>query len=479
MWYICSMKNKDYDLVLIGAGIMSATLASLVREFDSDKKILIIEKLDAPALESSSVLNNAGTGHAGFCELNYTPIKDGEIDITKAVQINEQFKQSKEFWAHLVNNNHLTTDFIHRVPHISLVTGADDVDFLEKRWNALKQHHMFGDMEFTKDINIIKEWVPLVAEGRDKNTPIAATRMLRGVDVDYGNLTMQLIKYVSSSVDIFYNTHVTDIQKIEDGWEVRIKDIAITTDKVFVGAGGGALILLQKSEIPEIKGYGGFPVSGKWLICDNPSVANRHHAKVYGKASVGAPPMSVPHLDTRIVNGEKILLFGPYAGFSTKFLKYGNRFDLIKSLTLSNIGTMIKAGISNFGLTKYLVKEVARNKNQKFEVLKDYFPNADIKDWKESVAGQRVQVIKEEDGKAIIEFGTEVVASADGSIVGLLGASPGASTAAAIMVKVIEKMYGNQPKLNEVVTSLAKSITDNEEMFKIVEAETSKTLKLI
>ena len=287
-----------------------------------------------------------------------------------------------------------------------------------------------------------------------------------------------MIEYVSSSVDIFYNAAVTNLQKIENGWEIKIKNTVVTTNKIFVGAGGAALTLLQKSKIPEIKGYGGFPVSGKWLICDNPAVVNKHNAKVYGKASVGSPPMSVPHFDTRIVNGEKILLFGPYAGFSTKFLKYGDKLDLIKSLTFSNIGTMIKAGISNFNLTKYLIKEVTKDKNQKFEILKDYFPNADIKDWKESIAGQRVQIIKEENGEAIIEFGTEVVGSKDGSIVGLLGASPGASTAVSIMINVIDKMYGNQPKLNNIITSLTRSITDNKEMFKVIETETSKILKL-
>jgi malate dehydrogenase (quinone) len=445
------MNEKNYDLVLIGAGIMSATLATMIMETRPTLKLLIIEKLDKPAMESSSALNNAGTGHAGLCELNYTKVVNDVVDISKAINVNKQFNQSKQFWSYLVEKNVIKNTFIHNIPHISFVSGSESVQNLAKRWEALKSNENFDNMEFTKDSNILKKWIPLIMSGRSLNEPIAATKVDNGTDVDFGNLTNQLIDYLSKSVEIVFNKTVLDITKKSDSWSIDIGDRTVLTKNVFVGAGGAALTLLQKSNIPEINGYGGFPVSGKWLICKNKDIINKHNAKVYGESSVGTPPMSVPHLDTRIINGEKVLLFGPYAGFSTKFLKYGKKSDLFKSLNLNNIGTMLSAGANNIDLTKYLIGEILKDKQKRFDKLKEYYPEANINDWEDSIAGQRVQVIKNENGHAIIEFGTEIIASSDGTMIGLLGASPGASTSVSIMLNVIDKMFGDSTEISKIL----------------------------
>lgn len=437
--------RKDYDLVLVGAGIMSATLAALICELYPHLRILIVEKLSEPALESSGSLNNAGTGHAGFCELNYTPMTDNGVDIQKAIDVNMSFQRSKEFWAYLVSKGYINNSFITKIPHISFVSGKKNCYFLKKRWGRLSSHPMFNDMQFTTDPDIIAKWAPLLIQGRNPREPIAATRMERGTDVDFGNLTKQLIQHVRKSCEVRFNTMVKNVTKVGDKWELKIGNETITTSKVFVGAGGNAIHILQQAKIPEIQGYGGFPVSGEWLVCDNPSVVSRHNSKVYGIPPVGGPPMSAPHLDIRTINGKRMILFGPYAGFSMKFLKTGKWTDLIKSINMKNIMPMIKAGVLNLALVKYLVKEIFKPRKARLKILREYYPNLNPKDWKKAIAGQRVQVIREKNGKAIIEFGTEVVGSQDGTIVGLLGASPGASTSVSIMLDVINKMYKIEP----------------------------------
>jgi malate dehydrogenase (quinone) len=255
---------------------------------------------------------------------------------------------------------------------------------------------------------------------------------------------------------------------------------------VFIGAGGGSLPLLIKSEIPEGKGFGGFPVSGQWLRCKNREVIEKHNAKVYGKASVGAPPMSVPHLDTRMIEGKKELLFGPYAGFSTKFLKYGSYLDLPLSIKFNNIRPMLSAGIKNIPLTKYLIDQVRQSPEDRLEALKEYLPAAKIEDWELEIAGQRVQVIKKDEKEGgVLEFGTEVVSAADGSIAALLGASPGASTAVSIMLDLLKRCFPEkantnewQTKLKQMIPSYGRSLATDAKLCAEVRKRTSEILKL-
>ena len=475
-----------YNAILVGGGIMSSTLAVLLKELDPGFKIKIIEKLSSGTQESTGGLNNAGTGHQGFCELNYTPMdENGNVDISKAIKVCESFEKSKQFWSFLKETGKINGDFIHCVPHVSLVHGKEDVEFLKKRYETMKQVCLFNGMEFSEDINVIKEWIPLASNGRNESEPIAATRMKRGTDINFGHLSSQLLESLNG-IDIEFNTKVTDLKKIGKLWFVTVDDtFTFTSDFIFLGAGGATLPLLQKSGIPEAKKYGGFPVSGQWLICENPEVVNKHHGKVYGKASIGAPPMSQPHLDTRYIDGKKVLLFGPYAGFSTKFLKSGSWLDLFKSINLKNIGTMLSAGARNIPLTKYLIKEIFRSKESKMNVLREYYPNANPDDWKLSVAGQRVQVIKNEDGKGVIEFGTEIVTSADGSLAALMGASPGASTSVKVILDVINQCFkskleteGWQEKIQKIIPSHGKPLHEDPEFFKEVEDYTTSQLGL-
>ncbi|GAA4734645.1 malate:quinone oxidoreductase [Isoptericola chiayiensis] len=443
------------DVVLIGGGVMSATLGTLLQQLEPTWSIRIVERLDDVALESSNPWNNAGTGHAALCELNYTPEKaDGTVDISKAVTINEQFHTSRELWHHLLATGTLAdSSFIHRTPHMTFVRGSENVDYLRRRYEALRAHPLFRDLEFSTDRAEISRWAPLLTAARDADEPVAATRSAAGTDVDFGNLTRQMIDgLVSHGAELQLQHEVRSIKRTKDGrWRLRLKDRSwnarprtstVTARFVFVGAGGGALPLLQSAGIPEIKGFGGFPISGEFLRTENPEVVAQHHAKVYGKADVGAPPMSVPHLDTRVVNGKSYLMFGPYAGFSPKYLKQGKYLGLITSLRANNITSMLGAGLKNMDLTQYLVGQLAAAPETKFHALQQFMPTAHPKDWEKITAGQRVQVIKRDaDGKGVLQFGTEVVTAADGSIAGLLGASPGASTAVSAMVDVLERCF--------------------------------------
>lgn len=490
-------KNTESDVVLIGAGIMSATLGLLLKELNPKVTIQIFERLDSAAQESSDVMNNAGTGHSAFCELNYTPEKNGIIDTTKALNICEQFEESRQFWSYLVKKNiiHSPKTFVNTVPHMSFVWGDSNVNFLKKRHEALVKQPLFEAMEFSEDPEVIKKWAPLIIEGRDHKEKIAATHMNLGTDVNFGELTRRMIKHQVSQegVTVSFNTEVYNLKRTQDGrWTVFIKNVktgekrTITTKFVFIGAGGASILLLEKSGIPEGKAYGGFPVSGQWLVCEDEKLADQHFAKVYGLASVGAPPMSVPHLDTRYVNGKRSLLFGPYAGFSTKFLKTGSYWDLFKSISTGNIGTMVGVGLDNMDLTKYLITEVMASENKKVEALKNYFPNAKKEDWRLEIAGQRVQTMKRnKEGKPELAFGTEVVNAADGSLAVLLGASPGASTTVNIMLKLIAKCFPNeyksaewQEKFKEMIPSFGLKLNDHPELLKELRAETSKTLEL-
>lgn len=488
--------EKEYDLVCVGGGIMSATLALMLKLIDVNLNILILERLDKVALESSGAWNNAGTGHSALCELNYTPQKkDGSIDVTKALEVFKQFEQSKQFWSYLVKQGYLTEQaFIHAVPHHSWVSGKEDVDFLRKRVEKMKQYSQFEEMEFSEDFETLKKWFPLIMEGRENDkTPMAGTRMQTGTEVNFGLLTKNLFKILEEEFDTPVHTgfEVVDVDPAEGvDWLAEIKNLN-TNEKfycdathVFIGAGGGALPLLQKVEIEEKNQYGGFPVSGQWLICKNRDVIKQHHAKVYSKAGPDAPPMSTPHLDTRYIKGKKELLFGPFAGFSTKFLKEGSYLDLFKSVNFENIPAMWGVFWHNLPLTKYLVGQVKMNHEDRMEELRDFIKDADSEDWELKVAGQRVQIIKkDEEQGGTLEFGTEVVHSKNGAITALLGASPGASVAVNIMVTLLHfafpekaKSKAWKEKLDEMIPFWNKDIQENEKEFKKLQYQCSEVL---
>jgi malate dehydrogenase (quinone) len=448
------MTNADahIDVALIGGGIMSATLATLLRKLDPTLRMVAYERLDRAAAESSDAWNNAGTGHSGFCELNYTPAAaDGSVNCAKAIKIAGQFQQSLELWRSLVAAGELPAEstFLREVPHISFVVG-NDVPYLRTRAENLARCPLFHDIEYTEDRAKIAEWMPLVMEGRASNLPVAATRVSRGTDVNFGALSRSLINWIDdeSGFAIELSREVRDIRRADEGWLVDIKNLATGAEHtvhakfVFIGAGGYSLKLLEKTGIPEARGYGAFPVSGQWLRCTNRDVIERHHAKVYGMAEVGAPPMSVPHLDTRWIDGKRELLFGPYAGFTTKFLKEGSWLDLLGSIGINNVRPVMSAGIDNMNLTKYLIGQALLSEEERVELLRRYCPSASDEDWELQIAGLRVQIIKSDGhGGGELKFGTEVVTSADGSVAALLGASPGASTAVSIMLELLERCF--------------------------------------
>jgi malate dehydrogenase (quinone) len=488
-------REQVIDVALIGGGVMSATLGTLLSELEPTWSISVLEKLSTVAQESSNPWNNAGTGHSALCELNYTPQRaDGSIDISSAVKVNEQFQVSRQFWSYLVGQGTLPSpeNFINPSPHMSFVWGEENVEYLRKRWEALKDLPLFAGMEFSEDASVIRGWAPLLIPGRAKSQPIAATHIAAGTDVDFGALTRVLLAHLEvRGASLAKDARVTGITRRKDGlWRISYRHevghtpFTLLARFVFVGAGGHALNLLQKSGIKEIRGFGGFPVSGEFLRTDNQEVVARLQAKVYGKAAVGSPPMSVPHLDRRMVDGAPSLMFGPYAGFSPKFLKKGSWFDLFASIRPHNLIPMIAAGLGNLGLVRYLIGQLAARPATKFESLQEFYPDARPEDWYRITAGQRVQVIKKDAKKGgVLQFGTEVVASADGSIAGLLGASPGASTAVPIMIGLIEKCFperipGWTPRLTAMVPSYGQSLAGDAALTESVMTDTAKALHI-
>lgn len=496
------MKNLNTDVLLAGGGIMSATLGMLLHQLDANLHITMVEQLSEVALESSAALNNAGTGHAGNCELNYTPqAADGHINVQRALEINAAFEVSLQYWSHLVEIDALPSpeQFINKTPHLSLVWGDKDCAFLKQRFELLSKHHLFETMQLSDDFSQLEAWMPLIMRERNAKEHLAATFVESGSDVDFGALAKHMVAYLKTQANFTLLTHtqVKNLDKVknrakDNTWHVRLKNTqskhinTIQAKFVFIGAGGGALPLLQKADIDEVKGYGGFPVSGQWLICHNPDVINQHSTKVYGKAAVGAPPMSVPHLDARMINGKRALLFGPFAGFTTKFLKEGSKLDLAKSLKANNLKAMMSVGRHNMALTKYLIKESRQTHEQRMDALREFLPQAESNDWTLENAGQRVQIIKNCEKKwGKLEFGTEIVAAKDGTLAALLGASPGASTSVQAMLAVIERCFAArvntewQQKLKQLIPSYGESLIGNAELLKTVRHYTKQTLNLL
>ena len=492
------MITQDVDVLLVGGGVMNATLGTLLNKLDPSLKLTMVERLDRVAHESTDGWNNAGTGHAGYCELNYTPQNaQGDVDVDRALDINAKFEVSLQLWSALVGSGDLPApqNFINTTPHVSFVWGKDNVEFLHKRWQKLSAHHLFQGMEYSEDHKVLRQWMPLVMEGRKADEKIAATRMTYGSDVDFGSLTRNLVSSLKKrkEFELLLSHEVSELNKMKDGrWSVSLRNrvtgenTIIKAGFVFLGAGGGALPLLQKSDIEESEGYGGFPVSGQWLVCKDEAIIKKHYAKVYGKAAIGAPPMSVPHLDTRIIDGKPALLFGPFAGFTTKFLKAGSNLDLFKSVRGSNLKPMMDVGLKNMDLTKYLIREVMNSHEDRMNSLREYFPGASSEKWTLAEAGKRVQIIKKDGEKGgKLEFGTELVAAKDGSLAALLGASPGASVAVQAMVEVIERCLANrlnhdwQTRLKQWIPTYGQSLVDDAELLHRTREMTLHTLGLV
>ncbi|MFF0530051.1 malate dehydrogenase (quinone) [Nocardia amikacinitolerans] len=486
--------TEKTDVVLIGAGIMSATLGALLRQLQPEWSISLFERLDAAAAESSDPWNNAGTGHSALCELNYSPQNaDGSVDVTKAIDINERFQVSRQFWAYAVENGVLgdPSRFINPIPHVSFVHGADDVQYLRKRYEALAPHPLFEGMEYIDSPDEFARRLPLMAKGRDFSDPIALNWTDGGTDIDFGSLTKELLAYLGATgANLAFGHEVLNLDKQSDGsWKVRVRNLrtrrtrTVEAKFVFVGAGGGALPLLQKSGIKEIKGFAGFPVSGQFLRCTNPALIDKHEAKVYGKAAVGAPPMSVPHLDTRVINGKPGLLFGPYAGWTPKFLKDGSNTDLFKSIRAGNLAPMLGVGLTEMSLVKYLVSELMKSQSGKVYTMEEFIPRADGRDWELITAGQRVQIIRRKGIGGVLELGTAVIAAKDGSIAGLLGASPGASTCVTAMLDVLQRCFPREyadwtPRLRQMIPSLGVKLSEDKALFHDVWDWTNKALNL-
>ncbi|KPB48425.1 putative malatequinone oxidoreductase [Pseudomonas savastanoi pv. phaseolicola] len=491
-------ETKKVDVLLVGGGIMSATLAVWLNELEPSWSMEMVERLDGVAEESSNGWNNAGTGHSALAELNYTPEdKNGNVDISKAIEINEAFQISRQFWSWQVKTGVLKNprSFINSTPHMSFVWGDNNIQFLRKRYAALQASPLFSGMQYSEDHEQIKKWVPLMMEGRDPAQKLAVTWSPIGTDVNFGEITRQFVANLKAkqNFNLQLSSEVEDINHNDDGtWRVKyknLKDGTVTetdTKFLFIGAGGAALHLLQESGIPEAKEYGGFPVGGSWLVTDNQTLAMQHMGKAYGIASTGAPPMSVPHLDTRVLDGKRVILFGPFATFSTKFLKNGSYFDLLTSTTTHNVWPMTRVGIEQYPLIEYLAGQVMMSDDDRFAALQQYFPNIKKEDWRLMQAGQRVQIIKRDEEKGgVLKLGTEIVASKDGSIAGLLGASPGASTAAPIMLGVLEKVFKDkvatpewQAKLRQIVPSYGTKLNNNPDRVAEEWAYTAEVLQL-
>ncbi|MCJ0965205.1 malate dehydrogenase (quinone) [Mammaliicoccus sciuri] len=489
--------NQPKDVILIGAGILSTTFGSFLKNIEPDWNIKLFERLEQPAIESSNEKNNAGTGHAALCELNYTvEQEDGSIDVERAKEINEQFEISKQFWSYLVKSKAIENpqEFIRPLPHISFVMGIRNVDFLKRRYDALKSLPMFEGLTYTEDHKVLAEWMPLMMKGRNSNEPLAASKIDEGTDVNFGELTRKLVKNIEKheNAQVHFRHEVVDFKQLSNSkWEVKVRNLETgkvethVADYIFIGAGGHAIPLLQKTKIPESRHLGGFPISGAFLVCNNPKVVSEHNAKVYGKEPPGTPPMTVPHLDRRYIQGKESLLFGPFAAIGPKFLKNGSNLDLFKSINTSNVVTMLSSGVKNLSLVKYSIQQVLQRKEDRMKELRRFVPDAKDEDWDIHIAGKRVQVIKdtEEHGRGFIQFGTEVVNSEDHTVIALLGESPGASTSVSVALEVIEKNFPQymdkwESKIKEIIHSYGESLIEDTALLKKTRKQTAEALEL-
>ncbi|WP_204175809.1 MULTISPECIES: malate dehydrogenase (quinone) [unclassified Mammaliicoccus] len=489
--------NQPKDVILIGAGILSTTFGSFLKNIEPDWNIKLFERLEQPAIESSNEKNNAGTGHAALCELNYTvEQEDGSIDVERAKEINEQFEISKQFWSYLVKSKAIENpqEFIRPLPHISFVMGIRNVDFLKRRYDALKSLPMFEGLTYTEDHKVLAEWMPLMMKGRNSNEPLAASKIDEGTDVNFGELTRKLVKNIEKheNAQVHFRHEVVDFKQLSNSkWEVKVRNLETgkvethVADYIFIGAGGHAIPLLQKTKIPESRHLGGFPISGAFLVCNNPKVVSEHNAKVYGKEPPGTPPMTVPHLDRRYIQGKESLLFGPFAAIGPKFLKNGSNLDLFKSINTSNVVTMLSSGVKNLSLVKYSIQQVLQRKEDRMKELRRFVPDAKDEDWDIHIAGKRVQVIKdtEEHGRGFIQFGTEVVNSEDHTVIALLGESPGASTSVSVALEVIEKNFPQymdnwESKIKEIIPSYGESLIEDTALLKKTRKQTAEALEL-
>ncbi|MEB6198804.1 malate dehydrogenase (quinone) [Mammaliicoccus sciuri] len=489
--------NQPKDVILIGAGILSTTFGSFLKNIEPDWNIKLFERLEQPAIESSNEKNNAGTGHAALCELNYTvEQEDGSIDVERAKEINEQFEISKQFWSYLVKSKAIENpqEFIRPLPHISFVMGIRNVDFLKRRYDALKSLPMFEGLTYTEDHKVLAEWMPLMMQGRNSNEPLAASKINEGTDVNFGELTRKLVENIEKheNAQVHFRHEVVDFKQLSNSkWEVKVRNLETgkvethVADYIFIGAGGHAIPLLQKTKIPESRHLGGFPISGAFLVCNNPKVVSEHNAKVYGKEPPGTPPMTVPHLDRRYIQGKESLLFGPFAAIGPKFLKNGSNLDLFKSINTSNVVTMLSSGVKNLSLVKYSIQQVLQRKEDRMKELRRFVPDAKDEDWDIHIAGKRVQVIKdtEEHGRGFIQFGTEVVNSEDHTVIALLGESPGASTSVSVALEVIEKNFPQymdkwESKIKEIIPSYGESLIEDTALLKKTRKQTAEALEL-
>lgn len=487
---------KKTDVLMIGGGIMSVSLATLIAELDTSRTLTLVEQDAELGRESTDAWNNAGTGHAGYCELNYTPqANDGSVAIDRALDINERFEMSLQFWSSLSRKGVLPEPeaFIRKVPHLSWVRGEQAAQFLARRQKNLTHNALFEGMTYSDNPGVLEQWLPLVTQGRSGAEKMAATHVAHGSDVNFGALTRSLGAHLQqqSQVSMHLSTRVVALEKRGQRWQVTLQNRVsgersqIDAGFVFIGAGGASLPLLQKAGVPEAKGYGGFPVSGIWLACQNENLARAHNAKVYSQAAVGAPPMSVPHLDTRYIDGKPALLFGPFAGFTTRFLKAGKLSDLPGSVRADNLANLLYVARTQWPLTQYLIKETFSSHESRFSQLKAFLPEAEQSEWYLRRAGQRVQIIKTgAQGRGTLEFGTEVLATSDGSMAALLGASPGASTCISAMLSVIERCLPELTRgyhrevLQSLIPSYGLSLKDDAQLLRNVRAFTHPTLGL-
>jgi len=441
------------DVVLIGGGIMSAHLGVMLKRLDPRLTIHLYEAAPEPARESSDGWNNAGTGHAGLCELNYTPrpaIAGTPVDVTKAVEIFTRFELSRQFWSYAVTHGLAPrpAEWIRAVPHLSFVRGAAQVAFLRARHAALTAHPFFRAMEFTSDPAVLRRWAPLLIDGRTAE-PVAATKIDAGTDVNFGELSHRLLAWLGTQPGcrVVTGHRVTHLRRDASDWDLTVRDLPTGSPRrvrarfVFIGAGGGTIPLLRSANLPVARGLAPFPIAGQWLVCDHPDIVARHAAKVYGPPPPDSGALGGPHLDVRHLHGQRVLLFGPFATWTTKFLQRTGRItDLPRAIRTDNIATFLRTGLNNRVLVRFLVSQALQSHASRLRAIREFYPEARSADWRLVDAGIRVQALKKSDAGRL-SFGTEVVTAPDHTLAALLGASPGASVSAHIALEIIQRCF--------------------------------------
>ena len=489
--------SANPDVVLIGGGIMSATLAALLEVVAPQWSITVFESAAGrrrrelarleqrrhrprrpvrAELHARRARRPGGPGQ-GRHDQRAVPglppvlVAPGRAGLTGAPK-----------------------EFINPVPHVSFVTGEDGRAYMRARHEALAAQPLFDGLEYSDDPAELAEWTPLMMAGRDPRQLVAATRSAAGTDVNFGALTRMLLEDAADrgvAVHCQPARHEPRPARPTAAGRSPCRD-TVTGERRTVRR--PVRLRRRRRRRAAAAAEGGHPGDRRASAASRSAASScapappswsQHQAKVYGQAAVGAPPMSVPHLDPRVIDGDHSLMFGPYAGFSPKFLKAGSMFDLPRSVKPNNLGSMLGVARTELALTRYLVNELLQSGADRHQTLRAFVPDgrrARLGDDHRRPArpGHQAGPGDRPRRAPVRHRGRRRRRRHDRRPARRL---PGASTAVSAMLDLLERCFPDRmpawrPALQEAIPSYGRSLADDPALLAEVRASTMQTLEL-